>query len=78
MEFKTDWNYRVLVVDDQREIHQDFEEMLTPGATGASTDDLADAFASEVDESFLPKFELLYARSGAEAYGEDKNGNRNG
>ena len=68
MEFKKDWNYRVLVVDDQREIHQDFEEMLTPGATGASTDDLADAFASEVDESFLPKFELLYARSGAEAY----------
>ncbi|MYE89094.1 response regulator [Candidatus Poribacteria bacterium] len=68
MEFKKDWNYRVLVVDDQREIHQDFEEMLTPGATGASTDDLADAFASEVDESFLPKFELLHARSGAEAY----------
>ena len=68
MEFKKDWNYRVLVVDDQREIHQDFEEMLTPGVTGASTDDLADAFAAEVDESFLPKFELLHARSGAEAY----------
>ena len=68
MEFKKDWNYRVLVVDDQREIHQDFEEMLTPGLTGSSTDDLADAFASEVDESFLPKFELLHARSGAAAY----------
>ena len=68
MEFKKDWNYRVLVVDDQREIHQDFEEMLTPGVTGALTDDLAEAFASEVDESFLPKFELLHARSGAEAY----------
>ena len=68
MEFKKDWNYRVLVVDDQREIHQDFQEMLTPGLTGSSTDDLADAFASEVDESFLPKFELLHARSGAEAY----------
>ena len=68
MEFKKDWNYRVLVVDDQREIHQDFEEMLTPSLTGSSTDDLADAFASEVDESFLPKFELLHARSGAEAY----------
>ena len=68
MEFKKDWNYRVLVVDDQREIHQDFEEMLTPGVAGASTDDLAEAFASEVDESFLPKFELLHARSGAEAY----------
>ena len=68
MEFKKDWNYRVLVVDDQREIHQDFEEMLTPGVTGASTDDLAEAFASEVDESFLPKFKLLHARGGSEAY----------
>ena len=68
MEFKKDWNYRVLVVDDQREIHQDFEEMLTPGLTSSSTDDLAEAFASEVDESFLPKFELLHARGGAEAY----------
>ena len=68
MEFKKDWNYRVLVVDDQREIHQDFEEMLTPGVAGSSTDDLAEAFASEVDESFLPKFKLLHARSGSEAY----------
>ncbi len=68
MEFKKDWNYRVLVVDDQREIHQDFEEMLTPGVTGASTDDLAEAFAPEIDESFLPKFTLLHARSGAAAY----------
>ena len=68
MEFKKDWNYRVLVVDDQGEIHQDFEEMLTPGFTAALTDDLADAFASEVDESFLPKFKLLHTRSGSEAY----------
>ena len=68
MELKKDWNYRVLVVDDQREIHQDFEEMLTPGVAGASTDDLAEVFASEIDESFLPKFELLHAQSGAEAY----------
>ena len=68
MEFKKDWNYRVLVVDDQQEIHQDFEEMLTPSLTEASTDDLAEAFASEVDESFLPEFKLLHARSGAEAY----------
>ena len=68
MEFKQDWNYRVLVVDDQREIHQDFEEMLTPGLTGSSTDDLAEAFAPEVDESFLPKFQLLHARGGSEAY----------
>ena len=68
MEFKKDWNYRVLVVDDQREIHQDFEEMLTPSFAETSTDDLAEAFVSEVDESFLPKFKLLHARSGSEAY----------
>ena len=68
MEFKQDWNYRVLVVDDQWEIHQDFEEMLTPGLMGSSTDELAAAFAPEVDESFLPKFQLLHARSGSEAY----------
>ena len=24
------WNYRVLIVDDQEEIHNDFEEMLSP------------------------------------------------
>ena len=30
MEFKDGWNNRVLVVDDQEEIHQDFEEMLSP------------------------------------------------
>ena len=74
MEFKKDWNYRVLIVDDQEEIHQDFEEMLTPGLAEASTDDLAEAFASEVDESFLPDFELLHARSGAEAYETIKRG----
>ena len=68
MEFKKDWNYRVLVVDDQREIHQDFEEMLMPSLTSSSTDDLAGSFTSEVDESFLPKFQLLHARGGAEAY----------
>lgn len=68
MEFKKAWNYRVLVVDDQREIHQDFEEMLTPDSAGTLTDDLAEAFTSEVDESFLPKFQLLHARSGTEAH----------
>ena len=68
MKFKEDWNYRVLIVDDQREIHQDFEEMLTPGLTEASTDDLAAAFASESDERCLPAFELLHTQSGEKAY----------
>ena len=68
MEFKNDWNNRILIVDDQEEIHEDFEEMLTPGLTRASTDDLAKAFVPEVDESFLPEFELLHASSGEQAY----------
>ena len=68
MRFKDGWNNRVLIVDDQKEIHQDFEEMLKPGLIEASTDDLARAFGSDVDENFLPEFELLHVRSGKEAY----------
>jgi len=68
MKFKDDWNNRVLIVDDQDEIHQDFEEMLNPRSTGLLTDELARAFGSDVDESFLPDFELLHAKSGKEAY----------
>ncbi len=58
MEFKKGWNNRILIVDDQEEIHQDFEEMLNPDFTAELTDDLARAFDSEVDESFLPELEL--------------------
>lgn len=72
MKFENSWNNRILIVDDQGEIHQDFEEMLKPGLTEASTDDLARAFDSDIDESFLPEFELLHARSGKEAYEEVK------
>ena len=68
MEFRNNWNNRVLIVDDQEDIHQDFEEMLKPALTNTSTDDLAKAFASEVDDNFLPEFELFHARGGAEAY----------
>lgn len=63
-------NNRILIVDDQEDIHRDFEEMLKPGLIKASTDDLATAFDSDVDEGFLPEFELLHARSGKEAYEE--------
>ncbi len=61
------WNYRVLVVDDQEEIHNDFEEMLTSGLTKRATDELAAAFVSQSDKSFLPQFELSHATSGEEA-----------
>ena len=68
MKFKDKWNNRVLIVDDQEEIHKDFEEMLSPGLAKSSTDELASVFESDEDESFLPEFELLHARSGKEAY----------
>ena len=68
MESRDDWNNRVLIVDDQEEIHDDFEEILRPSLSDASTDELAKSFISEVDDDFLPEFELFHARSGEEAY----------
>ena len=60
-------NKRVLIVDDQKEIHDDFVEMLKPSLVEAATDELAEAFVLEEDQSFLPEFELLHATSGEEA-----------
>ena len=67
MEFRDHGNNRVLIIDDQKEIHDDFTEMLTPGMEKGSADDLAAAFVAEEDPSFLPEFELLHATSGEEA-----------
>ena len=60
-------NHRVLIVDDQKAIHDDFVEMLTSSFAPSSTDDLAEAFVVEKDEPFFPEFELLHAESGEEA-----------
>ena len=60
-------NYRILVVDDQEEIHNDFEEMLAPAATRRATDDLASVFVPETGRPLLPKFALSHAASGGEA-----------
>ena len=60
-------NCRVLIADDQADIHQDFEEMLKPGFDKAA-DDLAGAFLpDEENRKFLPDFELIHAASGEEA-----------
>ena len=67
MEPQNSTNHRVLVVDDQEEIHNDFEEMLAPPSTRRATDDMASAFAPETGRPFLPKFELSHATSGGEA-----------
>ena len=55
-------NNRVLIVDDEREIHGDFREMLMPGAA-ASSDDLAEAFRPP-RRALLPEFALLHADGG--------------
>ncbi len=68
MELKDGWNNRILIVDDEESFHQSFEEMLNLPLGETPTDDLARDFGFDVEESFLPKFELLHARSGREAY----------
>ena len=56
-------NRRILIVDDQREIHDDFEEML--GVEGSrATDQLAAAFVDAEPEPRQTGFALLHATSG--------------
>ena len=65
------FNTRVLIVDDQDEIHVDFQEMLGRGNRKTASDDLADAFLTENPKNstaYLPAFELTHATSGDEAY----------
>ena len=61
-------NNRVLIVDDQKEIHDDFAEMLKPIFGQPPTHDLESAFVSEEQEQIFPEFELLHATNGEEAY----------
>lgn len=68
MKFRSDWNNRVLIVDDQEEIHQDFEEMLRSNLGDSTSDNLARAFGSVVEESFLPDFQIFHTSNGEEAY----------
>jgi len=72
MKFKREWNNRILVVDDQENIHQDIEEMLKPGLIDTTADNLAKVFGSEVDLDFLPDFDIIHAKSGNEAYDKVK------
>lgn len=64
-----EWNNRVLIVDDQENIHDDFDDMLFSGRSSeTSTDDLAEAFLEETDDTFLPDLKLFHASSGEQAY----------
>ena len=67
MEHRDYDNKRVLIVDDQQEIHGAFVEMLNLNLVERSTDKLATAFLPEDDRAFLPEFELSHAIGGEEA-----------
>ena len=71
-------NRRVLIVDDQQEIHDDFVDTLKPRRTGAAADELAFAFVAQPDTRFLPDFEILHAMSGEEACSMIEEGNASG
>lgn len=60
-------NNRVLIVDDQPEVHSDFREMLERNPVMALLDDLATAFDDKPAVAFLPEFELFHATDGEEA-----------
>ena len=59
-------NPRVLIVDDERDIHEDFEDMLGPRAASAS-EGLASVFVAEERSERRFDFDLLHAMSGDEA-----------
>ena len=60
-------NNRVLVVDDQQEIHDDFAELLSRDAAASAADELAEAFLTESGKAVFPDIELLHACSGEDA-----------
>ena len=64
-------NTRVLIVDDQAAIHDDFQDILNRHHKKIASDDLAGAFLpvdTQDSMSCLPTFELRHASSGDEAY----------
>ena len=64
-------NSRVLVVDDQEQIHEDFREMLLPRRTTAASDDLVASFMNPPDrasEPQFPPFDLHHAQNGEQGY----------
>lgn len=66
-------NNRILIVDDEKEIHQDFEEMLRPMKKSSLTDELVKVFCPDDETNFLPEFDIIHAMSGKEAFEIVKN-----
>ena len=73
------WNTRILVVDDQPEIHDDFRDMLVPELTSLAADKFMALPGLPRSRPVLPAFDLLDATSGeaacelvAQARGSDR------
>lgn len=64
----SDGRARVLIVDDERDIHEDFKDMLKPRVRSPS-DDLASTFMVDEVTDLPLEFELMHASSGEEALG---------
>ena len=61
-------NRRILIVDDQKDIHDDFEEMLGGSSSGSMTAELASAFLDEDDpDQGEIDFELHHMMRGSDA-----------
>ena len=67
MDFEEFTNRRVLIVDDQKEIHDDFTETLMVPHLSTSADDVASAFVVDEKSPIFPELELLHARNGEAA-----------
>ena len=67
MEAKDRMNRRVLIVDDQQEIHDDFSEVLEHNPSETRSDEFAASFVDSERPASLLRFELLHATSGQEA-----------
>ena len=62
------WNLRVLIVDDQPEIHEDFQEMLQDSNPSMASDDSEASFMPPRRPSARPAFKLQHATNGVDAY----------
>ncbi len=67
MDFEEFTNRRVLIVDDQKEIHDDFTETLKARHLSTAADELAAAFVVDEEPPIFPELELLHARNGEAA-----------
>ena len=67
MEAQRSMNRRVLIVDDQREIHEDFSEVLELAQAEARSDEFATPFVASERTASVQRFDLLHATSGQEA-----------